>query len=1425
MGGMSKTQYHATSWDRVPSILRKGLQPPRGSQDIATNGHAIPTISTANDPDSARVYHPHGALLEFRVRSGAKYLKRSNRDVRRGESLQEAVDRWLQEAKDKGADGFWVEGWQSTIGNQTIEPKALEFVRVVNADEDPRGVKTSAGPLTVAYLKKLLARAEQGFPEVTSGPGFSVPFLQRWLRNLKDDLSSLNPATQEDLFEALSDRGVFPEELLGLKRVSQPRTAPEKPSTSELDPKVWALANELFPSIILRGPDLTAQENGTLSCWLQATRTMLAKHPVAAKVWHQRVKKVMLDTSGQGSADASWEDPALHLRLRKTTRASVCLTYLLHELGHAFQSAFSSLELWEHYGPHNGPCISAYAETNSDEDFAETFLYYLTAPRLLQRTVPLKYQDMKSRVSGSKRATKTPGEREESEAERLVRPSPKKKPPRKDLRRERMDVEKDPDTARATAENDRDLSLNYKKVARQWLLKVSEREHQPGEVWKMPHGDYHAKNMKGEYGFYGPTPEDQERAKAFAKGTLSKQDIEDDEEEALLEAEEGQPEEGQPEEDQPEEDQPEEGQPEEAPEEVEPTEEPTEEDPAEDEEVEPTADSRHSFDTEEETAEAPKPPTAEEQQKIDLWKSLGAVDHEEDDWGWGQTQDAGSENIPHSEEMEKLLKTIPDESLVKNFKKMKPGKKNVVMDTFYTDLAEWQTKEVTEDTIQDVLDQLSRGGEGLTASEMGSLAAANAFAQSSLTNPKTVVPFTQGPFTPSQLEGVSVASYDRYRLLTPQLRNKAFNQVADQLEASRDGSPEQTQLHRILDGLQLASIMSGDEAPDRRVGASSSGLGGASLLPEPSGQLKSLLLLQDDSDPSDMLKASFYSPEGRQAIRTRMEDLDDEVLVDFFAEGDKELEQMLAKALEKMEAPWQKKLVRSLLTELSLDGMTTMHAMLMSQAASSAPSKTKPSSTKSTPSETKKEEEDGEEKTEPKAKPKTPEELEDTVREYRGKLARKTKPALMAYLSCVSKTGGSSPEEAQKACAESANQLRLDRAAEFLRLVKRDFGIVDETDPFLVQMQSALERKDPGELDRVYRRTAGRKFRPEKTSLGVQWSAYTEGIAGEGLSARRISAPTHKGGQSGADLVRRLSMANMTKKGARSVTQTLDRVASLFQQDWKSLGVPAKIAQDFAYRCDLLSDRVEKMAAQDKTALTELDVFKEPGFDPEEIGEEKGGPLEMDSDESAYMDDHFTQQNNRELRERVEDKDLGMSVIPEPQSPKPGKQAFTRIGQEAVSAQLGAAGKKVQAAAAKIGDQNVTLAASLLRLASLVLDVQRDVLTGKTSALHAAQTLSALDLLDMNVPATKLAKMVSLATKVVESEDDEDDEVEEEEEDDEEEEKEAAKKAAARRLAQVRARKAAKKAEEDEAVEEKEEEKDEDEEASKKASHGFNLFE
>ncbi len=73
-------------------------------------------------------------------------------------------------------------------------------------------------------------------------------------------------------------------------------------------------------------------------------------------------------------------------------------------------------------------------------------------------------------------ATKDRYERETEESQRLVRPAPKIKPPRKDLRRERVnpdrdpDIDDDPDIA-----HDKDLSLNYKNIGGSIAARVVSR--------------------------------------------------------------------------------------------------------------------------------------------------------------------------------------------------------------------------------------------------------------------------------------------------------------------------------------------------------------------------------------------------------------------------------------------------------------------------------------------------------------------------------------------------------------------------------------------------------------------------------------------------------------------------------------------------------------------------------------------------------------------------------------------------------------------------------------------------------------------------------------------------------------------------------------------------------------------------------------
>ena len=137
--------------------------------------------------------------------------------------------------------------------------------------------------------------------------------------------------------------------------------------------------------------------------------------------------------------------------------------------------------------------------------------------------------------------------------------------------------------------------------------------------------------------------------------------------------------------------------------------------------------------------------------------------------------------------------------------------------------------------------------------------------------------------------------------------------------------------------------------------------------------------------------------------------------------------------------------------------------------------------------------------------------------------------------------------------------------------------------------------------------------------------------------------------------IRRKKTMSNKKQSALKVSATLDRIASLFENSFDSLGVPEKIAKDFAFRCDLLSDTIESNVGIDKQALDDLDPVLEPGFNPDDIGREVGGPLE-DGGEHSWQDGEFSRQEHRELRDLQESGSIS-GVNEDPRSPAPGRQA------------------------------------------------------------------------------------------------------------------------------------------------------------------------
>jgi len=162
------------------------------------------------------------------------------------------------------------------------------------------------------------------------------------------------------------------------------------------------------------------------------------------------------------------------------------------------------------------------------------------------------------------------------------------------------------------------------------------------------------------------------------------------------------------------------------------------------------------------------------------------------------------------------------------------------------------------------------------------------------------------------------------------------------------------------------------------------------------------------------------------------------------------------------------------------------------------------------------------------------------------------------------------------------------------------------------------DRGDDKDLSLNYKRVGGEKIR--------QSTSYNETLIGERVGHGEGIPPLFS--QTAAMHWREDMPRRMTKKGAQQVVVELDRLASVMQDHWEALGVPKRAALDLAYRCDLLSDYIEKSAGLQPSVKNE-------GFDPSEIAAEESGALESNKDE-AYTKKNFTEQEHRELREKQE---------------------------------------------------------------------------------------------------------------------------------------------------------------------------------------------
>jgi len=102
----------------------------------------------------------------------------------------------------------------------------------------------------------------------------------------------------------------------------------------------------------------------------------------------------------------------------------------------------------------------------------------------------------------------------------------------------------------------------------------------------------------------------------------------------------------------------------------------------------------------------------------------------------------------------------------------------------------------------------------------------------------------------------------------------------------------------------------------------------------------------------------------------------------------------------------------------------------------------------------------------------------------------------------------------------------------------------------------------------------------------------------------------------------------LTRGGASQLTASIDQIANTVQKNAAILGIDPKIAQDFSYRCDLISDAVETTATINFPKQAEAAV--------DEIGAETKGPI-YEEDKDPDLKGQFTQADFSELT-RLEDK-------------------------------------------------------------------------------------------------------------------------------------------------------------------------------------------
>ena len=499
--------------------------------------------------------------------------------------------------------------------------------------------------------------------------------------------------------------------------------------------------------------------------------------------------------------------------------------------------------------------------------------------------------------------------------------------------------------------------------------------------------------------------------------------------------------------------------------------------------------------------------------------------------------------------------------------------------------------------------------------ELAKAAAEIAYARNVVANPKILggVPVSDAPKTSEQMAARITEAVTHYKELDHSLRVGAAETIAEELKDLDPKSNLAKELNGILTGIATAAVLKAELSGDGKQFKSDPTVPGAPQFSVKAGKLLQAMDRQGGGNLETMfmpMKEGMTSPAGRAALRDGLAAMNDADVIDQLTDGDEDHPlHPLAELINDPEIDEEiRKVLREALVGMSIDSMTWGDAAIAEISKENDPNKRQSMFDKDT-----------------KEKRAAVSELVDAAKS--GETGK--------FVSTNSEDDGSGVSN-----DEGVSLLDVMRAQQVSDLLDEHSEGADAVPgaPSAAILREYANSKDPSVLETEVSPTP-EEFRSapsgKKSGSKSQFSVYRTTQLGEGPSLDSVQspAPTNR---------RQTSMPKITETGARQVTANLDRLATLFQSDFATLGLPRDVASDMALRCDMLSDRIEshaglrpRQAQMDPPANYTEEKVAPNEFDPAEIGEESSQAFLRNEDE-PYMD-AFTQDENDQLRQVQQD--------------------------------------------------------------------------------------------------------------------------------------------------------------------------------------------